>query len=539
MSQKPQPHLTGGQVKSFVHFIGICGVGMGALAIMMKKKGYRVTGSDVGFYPPISTHLKEHGIEYYAGWHTKKMGTPDLVVVGNVASSENPEWQFVQENKIPFVSYPELVARELVRKNSIVCAGTYGKTSTSALLSWILINAGLKPAYMFGGLSQTPALASDDLGGKWSVLEGDEYKTARWDNGPKFSHYSPTHLLLTAVQWDHADVYPTEESYFEAFEKLIASIPKDGLLVVSEQAISVIPVKLVLDPDRGTKISDPKGQIPASAGMTNKIVTYGQSPKCDYRYSDVVQTKNGLEFDIHLIPNTYHLKTNLIGDFQAENICGAFALACAIGIAPKKIIASIKSFHGIKRRLEKRGTTKTGAAVIDDIAHSPAKAKSVLETLKQTYKPVIPVKLVLDPDRGTKISDLKRQIPASAGMTNGKIYCVFEPNSGNRKFETQTGYDHAFDNADEIIIPRLTKLKNDAEFMSGAQLTEIIQKTNPNAKYIDSDDELVRYLQQKTRTSDVVVFCGSHGFRGMIEELIRRQILRFAQDDNSIISLRQ
>jgi UDP-N-acetylmuramate: L-alanyl-gamma-D-glutamyl-meso-diaminopimelate ligase len=238
-----------------VHFIGICGVGMGALAIMMKKKGYKVTGSDVGFYPPISTHLQAHGIEYYAGWHAERIGChpdfrrddschdsckPDLVVVGNVAGSENPEWKFVQENNIPYVSYPELIARELVKKNSIVCAGTYGKTSASALLAWILINANKKPAYMFGGLSQTPELASDDLGGDWSVLEGDEYKTSRWDNSPKFSHYSPTHLLLTAVKWDHADVYPTEESYFEAFKKLVASVPEDGLVVVSKNVLTVI-----------------------------------------------------------------------------------------------------------------------------------------------------------------------------------------------------------------------------------------------------------------------------------------------------------
>lgn len=194
----------------------------GVLAMAMKKSDWKVTGSDVGIYPPISTYLKNNDVEYYTGWHAEKIGEPDLVVVGNVAGSENPEWQYVQENKIPYVSYPELIAKYFIRKNSIVCAGTYGKTTTSALLSWILTEAGLEPSYMFGGLPANEGFLSAFItpATEWSVLEGDEYKTARWDNFPKFSHYSPTHLLLTAVEWDHADVYSTEESYFEAFQKI-------------------------------------------------------------------------------------------------------------------------------------------------------------------------------------------------------------------------------------------------------------------------------------------------------------------------------
>ena len=448
-----------------IHFIGICGVGMGALAIMMKKKGHKVTGSDVGFYPPISTHLQENNIEYYAGWHTEQVGTPDLVVVGNVAGSENPEWKLVQENKIPFVSYPELIARELVRKNSIVCAGTYGKTSTSALLAWILINAGENPAYMFGGLSQTPALASEDLGGDWSVLEGDEYKTARWDNSPKFSHYSPTHLLLTAVKWDHADVYPTESGYFEAFEKLAQSIPDTGLAIISENVPKNITDKFAFSK-----------------------ITYGQTTGLDYTYSAITQTKDGLHFEIQHHDQKFSIRTNLLGAYQAENICGAFALACEIGIAPEKIIESIASFAGIKRRLEKRGSTKNYTPVYDDIAHSPTKVKSVLENLRKIFI--------------------------------GKTICVFEPNTGNRTHESIPAYAHAFDLADEVIIPKLTKLKNDSEYLDGEQLAQIIKKDNPNTIYIEDDDQLVTTLNQAT-PSDVIVFCGSHGFRGMIDKMIR------------------
>ena len=223
-------------MKKHIHFIGICGVAMSALALAYQKKGYKVTGSDKGFYPPVSTHLKDAGIKFYPGWHPEKMiadGNPNLIIVGNVASSTNPEWLYVQENNIPYKSYPEAVAEQIVKDTSIVCAGTYGKSTTTTLLTWILKQADKNPSYMFGGISLNDLSSANFTDSDISILEGDEYKTARWDDRPKFAHYSPTHLLLTSVVWDHADVYPTEQSYVYAFEKLIRDLPRNGLLVLS------------------------------------------------------------------------------------------------------------------------------------------------------------------------------------------------------------------------------------------------------------------------------------------------------------------
>ncbi len=146
-----------------IHFIGICGVGMSALAIAMHKNEHTVTGSDVGFYPPVSTHLKDAGVNYYPGWHPENMGTPDLVVVGNVAGSENPEWKYVQEQKLPYVSYPELIAKYLIAPNSIVCAGTFGKTSTTTIMSWVLEKSDMHPNYMFGGLCSDASFPSAQM----------------------------------------------------------------------------------------------------------------------------------------------------------------------------------------------------------------------------------------------------------------------------------------------------------------------------------------------------------------------------------------
>jgi len=453
-----------------IHFIGICGVGMSSLAILWKNKGWKVTGSDVGFFPPVSTHLEEHKIDFYPGWHPEKIGRPDLVVVGNVAGSENPEWLYVQKEKLSYVSYPELIAKNLIKKTSVVCAGTYGKTSITALLAFILKDAGFKPTYMFGGLCDSLGISADGPeDSKISIIEGDEYKTARWDDKAKFFSYAPTHLLLTDAIWDHLDLYPTEQSYFEAFNKLVASIPPSGLILISEK-IKNKPIKIPF------------------------CKTYGQDNTCDYIYNNITQDKNGLHFEITTNNITYPIYSPMLGLYMAENICGAFAMAYELSVPAEKIILALTKFQGIKRRLEKRGETFNNTSVYDDIAHSPTKAKSILMTLKQVYP--------------------------------GKIFAVFEPNSGNRQIDSATLYDEAFKDANEVIIPRLTKIKikegEENKVMEGPQLKELIAKTHPQVSYIEDDEELINYLKQKTTAEDAIVFLGSHGFRGMIEKLLKQ-----------------
>ncbi len=460
-------------MKKHIHFIGICGVAMSALAIALHKKGYKVTGSDVGFYPPVSTMLQNSGVEFYAGWHPEKMGKPDLVIVGNVASSQNPEWQAVQELHLNYKSYPEAIAEFWLKEESIVCVGTYGKTTTSALLAWIFSEAGLNPNYMFGGLAQSDFPSAALADSQWSIIEGDEYKSARWDNGPKFAHYAPKYLLLTAISWDHVDVYPTEQSYLAAFEKLVQTVSADGLIAVSTDNSAAL-------------------NLAASVSGGPLVVTYGTDKDAIYRYENVIQSPDGLSFDLHYQGQTFTITSPLLGSYQAENITGAFALAHELNIEPQKIIAALASFPGLKRRLEKR--TDGLVTVFDDIAHSPAKAKSVLETLRAIYP--------------------------------GKITAVFEPNTGNRKPDAKPLYTDAFVAADEVIIPRLTKIKIDvndsAPPIEGDELALTISQTHANVLYIDDDAELVDHLVNNAETNDLIVFLGSHGFRGMIENVISR-----------------
>ncbi|HEY9583681.1 MAG TPA: Mur ligase family protein [Candidatus Paceibacterota bacterium] len=440
--------------RNHIHIVGICGVATSALAIAFKNKGWKVTGSDKGFFPPVSLELEKHDISFHAGWHPSKIGKPDIIMVGVASGSHNPETAYAKEFMIPAYSYPEIINKFFIKENSIVVAGTWGKTSSAALLSFILEEAGYDPTYMFGGVSLSHKTSAKIGDGKYNIFEGDEYKSSPTDNTPKFFYYKPTHLLLTAVSWDHADLYPTEENYFDVFKKLVS---ETGFIVANRD-------------DEGVR------------KIIKNAIWYGKE-NAKYVYSDVKQSGNGLDFKI----NSINIHSPLIGSFQAENITGCFAMASELGIHEKVIIKAIEEFKGLKRRLEKRYEGEV--TIFDDIAHSPEKAASVLENLKTIY--------------------------------NGKIIAIFEPNIGGRSLESAEKYDSAFKDADTVIIPRLTKLKvSEKKPMEGNELAKVIRNTKLDVFYIEDDEKLVKYLVDSVNKDDVVIFLGSHGFRGMIEELV-------------------
>ncbi|MDB5259507.1 MAG: hypothetical protein JWO73_715 [Candidatus Taylorbacteria bacterium] len=483
-----------------IHIVGICGVGTGALAVAFHQAGWKVTGSDKGFYPPVSTNLAEAGIEYYAGWHPEKIGKPDVVMVGGSGTSlSNPEVVYAKEHGIPFYPYAQILQKYFIRPNSIVTAGTWGKTTTSALLSFVLIEAGMNPSYFTGGLSMshpTGALIDASIS-KWSVVEGDEYQTAIYDKLPKFAYYDPTHLLLTSVSWDHADLYPTEADYFKTFEKLVAGIPASGVIVAC---------------------ADDEGVNKIIGAAAAKVVTYGMNEEVDYRYRSVQHTKAGIAFDIDHAGQAYHVASPMLGRYNVENIAGVFAMAHHIGISADKIIAALAAFKGIKRRLERRldgqagdAAQNSGITVIDTHAPTPEKAASGLESIREVY--------------------------------GKKIIAIYEPNIGGRQKSSIGAYDKstddrnggAFRDADLVIIPRLTKLKIDEtktdpkdQPLEGQELADHISHAKKEAIYIEDDAALVSKVIAEARSGEdagagnVIVFLGSHGFRGMIEETVAK-----------------
>ena len=458
-------------VQKHIHIIGIAGVATSAIAIAFKNVGWKVTGSDKGFFPPVSTELTKHGVSFYAGWHIEKIGMPDIAVVGTASGSKNPETAYMKEKNIPIYSFAEAVGKFFVREKSIVVAGTWGKTSSSALLSFILQKAKLDPSYMFGGISISHDSSAKLTDSKYSVFEGDEYKSSPTDTTPKFAYYKPTHLLLTAISWDHADLYPTEEKYFDTFKNLISKV--DFIVACKDNA--------------GIKrIVDEKGLVNEEGSVDEKkVIWYGKN-NAKYTYGDIEQSRSGLNFKINGIP----IYSPMLGEFQIENITGCFALAKELGIDEKIIIEAIREFEGLKRRLEKRYSDEI--EVFDDIAHSGEKAQNTLSTLRNIY---------------TK-----------------KIIAIFEPNAGGRERSSIEKYDDAFKNADLVIIPRLTNLKvgdnEDERPMDGNELASIISKTHKNTVYIENDTNLIDRLKDEAKAEDIIIFMGSHGFRGMIEEII-------------------
>src|ERR1700756_1053181 len=225
--------------KKRIHLIGICGTAMASLAGMLNERGFRVTGSDAAAYPPMSDFLKSLGIEVAQPFDPKNLSpTPDLVVVGNAISRGNVELEHVLDRRIPFCSLPQLLHDEFLRgKEVLVVAGTHGKTTTTSMLSWIFQSAGMEPSFLIGGIAENFG-SSFSLGeGKHFILEGDEYDTAFFDKGPKFLHYFPDSIILTSVEFDHADIYRDLDAVETAFKRLVNLIPRRGKIVAFDGAV--------------------------------------------------------------------------------------------------------------------------------------------------------------------------------------------------------------------------------------------------------------------------------------------------------------
>jgi len=470
--------------KKHIHFIGICGVGMGALAVMFKKMGWKVTGSDKGFFPPISEHLKKAKISFYPGWHPEKIGNPDIIVVGNFISLKNPEYLFANEQKLTIKSFPELVKKYIIKKKSIVVAGTYAKTTISAFLAHALKQANKNPSWFVGGIAPNLKNGAHCEKGQWSITEGDEYSTARWDIRSKFLWYKPTHLILSSVIWDHVDIFPKEKDYLASFAKLIKLLPLKGKILANQK-----------------KEKD---------NNLEKIISLANTEIIRYGKRGVIKNKKDYSYEINSLSakkscfTVYNqnkilgkFETKLFGEHMIENLTAGIAMCHIIGIELNKIKKATKNFQGVKRRLELK-SSKRNIFIFDDLAHSPVKAKSSLEAIR-LYFP------------------------------QARIFAVYEPNVGNRTETSKKFYKQAFLSADFVLIPRLSLTKTNAKQekrMSGIELTKTIKeknKKNLKVSYFENDDELVHFLETKTKPRDVIIFLGSHSFRGMIEQS-KRQI---------------
>ncbi|CAN2039710.1 UDP-N-acetylmuramate: L-alanyl-gamma-D-glutamyl-meso-diaminopimelate ligase [Candidatus Magnetomoraceae bacterium gMMP-15] len=457
-----------------IHFIAICGTGMGALAGMLKDMGFNVTGSDHKVYPPMSSFLAQKNIPVLQGFSAENLNhDPDLVVVGNAVYKKNPEAQALLKKGLYFCSMPQAIQHFFgSSQRFILVTGTHGKTTTASILAWIMYKAGLDPSYFIGGILQN-FKSNYRLGsGKFMVIEGDEYDTAFFDKSPKFLHYIPSHTILTSIEFDHADIYEDLNHVCKSFEQLLNKLPSKSFLAAYQGDSNIknlIKNKKYRINTYGTKCSDwSLGKITVKPPMTVFQVFY----------------KNKLY-------KTFEAR--LMGKHNLLNALSVIAVAHDLNIKLSDVSEGLKTFEGIKRRQEIRGQ-KNGITIIDDFAHHPTAVKETINGIRSFY-------------------------------SDSRIIAVFEPrtNSSMRKI-FQDVYPLAFDSADIMCIrkpPLLEKIPPDERF-SSEKLVDDLKKQGKDAYYFENTEGIIDFVNTKAVSGDVVLVMSNGGFDNIHERLLGR-----------------
>ena len=379
--------------KKHIHLIGICGTAMASLAGMLKQRGFHVTGSDAAAYPPMSDFLRELGIAVAQPFAAKNLEPrPDLVVVGNAMSRGNVELEQVLDRRIPFCSLPQLLHDEFLRgKEVLVVAGTHGKTTTTSMLAWIFHSAGQQPSFLIGGIAENFGSSFHLGAGKHFILEGDEYDTAFFDKGPKFLHYFPDSVILTSVEFDHADIYKDLDAVETAFKRLVNLIPRRGRIVA-------------FDGVAGEATESPSLERCLSKAFC-PVERYGAGARANWKVTNLrleatrtcwTVLRDGKEWG--------DLEFPLAGEYNVWNATAAAALAASCGVSKDAIEAALKTFKSVKRRLEVKAQVD-GITIIDDFAHHPTAIAGTLKALRARY-PKARLWAILEPRSNT----LRRRI---------------------------------------------------------------------------------------------------------------------------------
>ncbi len=459
------------KVKS-IHLIAVCGTGMGALACLLKDLGYIVTGSDLHVYPPMSTFLQEKGINLskdYSAAHLDHM--PDLVVVGNAVSKDNPEVVSMHQRGISFCSMPQAVNAFAGKgKQIILVTGTHGKTTTSALIAWLLESAGLEVSFFIGGI-----LANFDSNyklakGDYLVVEGDEYDTAYFDKGPKFRHYDPIITVLTSVEFDHADIYKDLDHIKSTFTDFISGLRKESSLYAYHHDTNV--------------------QAVLQTAPCN-VLHYGLEAK-DWSARSLTVEPPWTKFDAYQT-NTYwgRFRSPLPGEHNLANVLAAIAVAARIKIPAKEIQAGLSGFRGVKRRQEIRGIRK-GIVVIDDFAHHPTAVQKTIQAIR-SYYPKQRLLAVFEPRTNTSMRDIFQDV-----------------------------YSQVFDDADLICIREpalMKKIPPDQQFSSKKLVTELTRR-RLDAVYFEDTEKIIDYLVRVAKSGDVILVMSNGGFDNIHERLL-------------------
>jgi UDP-N-acetylmuramate: L-alanyl-gamma-D-glutamyl-meso-diaminopimelate ligase len=455
-----------------IHLIGICGTAMASLAGMLKQRGHLVTGSDVAAYPPMSEFLASLGIPIAQPFNEKNLEPrPDLVIVGNAISRGNCELEFVLDQRIPYQSMAQVLHDEfLIDRERLVVAGTHGKTTTSSLLAWLFSEALRAPGFLIGGIPENFG-SSFALGdGREFIIEGDEYDTAFFDKGPKFLHYFPDAVILTSVEFDHADIYRNLDEVKTAFKRLVNLVPQRGLLIAWD--------------------GHPNVDECVNRAFC-RVERYGFSEESAWRIADADYSDNLTRWKVSRDGAPWaEFESQLAGEYNILNATAAAAMAANYGIPTEVIAKALRTFRSVKRRLEVIADVH-GVTIIDDFAHHPTAIAGTLQALRARYQ-------------------------------GRRLWAVLEPRSNTLRrkvFEDELAQSLSY--ADQVVLAGV--FKSDAipevERLDPQNVIAKLNAGGKSARLLDTADAIVDTIAPELREGDVVAILSNGGFGSIYEKL--------------------
>src|SRR6202011_4334140 len=450
--------------------MGICGTAMGSVAAALKERGFKVTGSDENIYPPMSIFLQKHGISLSEGYRAENIPADvDVVVIGNVIKRGNPEVEAVLNRKLFYISLPEVLRNHFLRgRHNLVVTGTHGKTTTTALLAWIMEKAGRKPAYLIGGIPKNFGQGARLNDSKYFVIEGDEYDSAFFDKRSKFVHYLPELVIVNNIEFDHADIFNNLDEIKLSFRRLLRIVPQNGMVLLN---------------------GDDPNCVEVGKECLAQMIEVGFSKNCAQRIRDAAYSTNGSRF--RLGDETFEIP--LFGEFNVRNAAMAVSAASFYRVPKAKIDQALKTFSGIARRQEVRGKAR-GVTVIDDFGHHPTAVTQTLNALRHRYP-------------------------------GHRLWAIFEPRTNTtRRAVFQQQLPDALKLADGVFISQVAKLDQipEDERLHPEAGVESIADAGLPAFYEKDADAIVDRIVPMLQPKDVVTVFSNGGFENIHEKLLAR-----------------
>ena len=460
------------------HLIGICGTAMASLAGMLQARGHHVTGSDQNVYPPMSTMLRDLGINVLQGFNREHLTpAPDCVIVGNAIPRGNPEVEETLKRKLLYRSQAETVKEEFIRgRHSLAVAGTHGKTTTTSIAAWVIDQGGLDPTFLIGGVAQNFGSSFRVTQSDYVIIEADEYDTAYFDKGPKFMHYLPELAIVNNIEFDHADIYKDLDAVKLAFRRFMNLVPENGRLIAGWDSPNVRTVVESFGPKLFTQLE-----------------TFGTTEAARWHVRNADFTGGLSQFEVFRDQQPWgEFQTPLLGEFNLLNCLAVIIAADAWGVSRERIQDALTTFKNVKRRAEVRGEQR-GITVIDDFAHHPTAVRETLRALRARY-------------------------------TDRRLIAIFEPRSWSSRLAVfQNDYANAFVAADYVVVASVfdsQKVTEKGRALDTEELIEAISRQGKPALALPGADEIVEHILPELREGDVVAIMSNGGFGGIHEKIL-------------------